>query len=247
MKEVVFLGAKPIGLRCLSYLSENAALLGINITGVCAVSGNVLSNTAEFDRICQDKDLPIFSGLDALPPCDLIISVQYPHILKARHIAQARRLAVNLHMAPLPEYRGCNQFSFAILDNATEFGVTLHCIAESIDGGDILFEQRFDIPPRCYVKDLYDLSVEAGYSLFCRHIADIVSEQYTPIPQSAYFGTRPCSYHYRNEINTIKQIDLQWPSEKIDRHLRATYFFPYEPPYTLIEGQKWYFTQCMDK
>lgn len=246
MKEVVFLGSKSIGFRCLHYLADRSAELGVAIVGVCANSGNVLSDSAQFDRFCAERGLPIFGGLDALPACDVLISVQYQHILKTRHIAKARCLAVNLHLAPLPEYRGCNQFSFAIVDGASEFGVTLHCIAEAIDGGDILFEQRFPIVPRCFVKELYDQSTEAGYDLFCRHIADLISGNYTPIPQSVYKGLRASSYHYRNEIDILKQIDPLWPSEKIDRHLRATYFPPYEPPYMFIEGQKWYFAPCKD-
>ncbi|MBK8684503.1 MAG: hypothetical protein IPN26_05660 [Bacteroidetes bacterium] len=72
---------------------------------------------------------------------DFLISVQYHQILNERHIQKARTLAINLHMAPLPEYRGCNQFSFAILDQYPEFGTTLHVMDERIDHGDILFEK----------------------------------------------------------------------------------------------------------
>lgn len=66
-------------------------------------------------------------------------------ILNAEHIGHAKNIALNLHMAPLPEYRGCNQFSFAIADNKKEFGTTIHKMDTGIDHGNILFEKRFPI------------------------------------------------------------------------------------------------------
>ena len=89
---------------------------------------------------------------------DFLISVQYHNILKKEHIQKAKVLAVNVHMAPLPEYRGCNQFSFAIIDKAKVFGTTFHVLEEGIDSGDILFENRFPISEKLTVKELYEIT-----------------------------------------------------------------------------------------
>ncbi|MBX9448199.1 MAG: hypothetical protein KL787_00100 [Taibaiella sp.] len=108
----------------------------------------------------------ILSSLDEIPECDIIYSVQHHEILKTQHIRKARSLALNLHLAPLPEYRGCNQFSFAIMDEARSFGVSIHRIDERIDHGALLFEKRFSISPDIWVEDLYQKSVNAGIELF---------------------------------------------------------------------------------
>ena len=66
-------------------------------------------------------------------------------------------------MAPLPEYKGCNQFSFAIIDEVNEFGTTIHEIEASIDSGPIIAEKRFFINNNLWVKDLYELTEKITY------------------------------------------------------------------------------------
>ena len=141
-------------------------------------------------------------------------------------------------MAPLPEYRGCNQFSFAIIDGATEFGTTLHRLEEGIDSGAILFEKRFPIPRNCFVKELYEITEKTSLELFEESMPNIINGNYELRPQEELVTERGTSYHYRNEIDEIKQIDLSWDKEKIERYYRATYFPPFEPPYAIIDGRK---------
>jgi len=243
MKKIVFLGSKAIGYQCLKYLLDKQTLLDAQVIAIgTANKNNPLDNEQTIEQLCQQHQLPMFQKLSHLPTCDFIISVQYHKILKAKHIACARQLAINLHMAPLPEYRGCNQFSFAIVDGVEEFGTTIHQLEEGIDSGSILFEKRFPIPKNCFVKDLYQLTYEHSIQLFQSHISDILTGNYTPIPQANLLATRPTSYHFRQEINDLKQIDLSWDREKIERHIRATYFPPFEPPYAMIDNRKVYFS-----
>ncbi|MGB0931599.1 MAG: formyltransferase family protein [Chitinophagales bacterium] len=241
MKSIVFLGAKAVGCYCLQYLQDHSKELDIEVIAVGIGNASKAHQKSNIQLIAEKYHIPILQSLDDLPECDFILSIQYHKILKAKHIAKARQLAVNLHMAPLPEYRGCNQFSFAILDEAEIFGTTLHQLEVGIDSGAILAEKRFSIPKGCWVQDLYQLTLTASRQLFAESIADILEGKYTPILQSELITERGTSYHFRKEINDIKQIDLQWSADKIERHIRATYFPPFEPPYTVIEGKKVYF------
>ena len=238
MKSIVFLGAKAIGSYCLQYLQEHCKELDIEVIAVGIGKASKAHQKSDIQLIAEKNQIPILQNLDELPDCDFILSIQYHKILKAQHIAKAKELAINLHIAPLPEYRGCNQFSFAILDNASTFGTTLHRLEVGIDSGDILAEKRFPIPKGCWVQDLYQLTLTASRQLFAENIAQILQGNYTTIPQSELIAERGTSYHFRKEINDIKQIDLQWSASKIERHIRATYFPPFEPPYAIIEGKK---------
>jgi len=246
MKTIVFLGAKNIGLRCLQYLLEHRISLQAEVVAAGTQQNGLAANKA-IGELCARYGIGLMEHLHQIPECDLILSVQYHRILKPQHIARARQIAVNLHMAPLPEYRGCNQFSFAILDKAKIFGATLHRLEAGIDSGDILFETRFEIPAQCWVKQLYQITETASEQLFKQHIGDIINGNYRPVPQETLLEQRGCSYHYRNEIEQIKQIDLNWSAEKIERHLRATCFPPFEPPYALVGGKKVYFTLPNDE
>lgn len=240
MKTIVYLGTKQIGFTCLQYVLQTSSQLDTKVIAVGTKSNKQGANN-DIEQLCADNNIRLIDNPDELPDCDILISVQYHRILKPRHIAKAKQIAVNLHMAPLPEYRGCNQFSFAILDNAQVFGTTLHRLEDGIDNGAILFETRFAVPNKCWAKELYQLTEKASEELFTTHLPDIISGNYSPILQEQLIPVRGTSLHYRNEIEQIKQIDLNWNAEKIARHIRATYFPPFEPPYALIDGVKVYF------
>jgi methionyl-tRNA formyltransferase len=98
-------------------------------------------------------------------------------------------------MAPVPEYRGCNQFSFAVLDGATTFGTTLHELNAGIDAGDVLFEDRFEISPTITAKELHTLTEQKSIVLFEQNIGNFLSGNYTPISQAELAKTRPQGFY----------------------------------------------------
>jgi methionyl-tRNA formyltransferase len=245
MKKIVFFGSKKIGFECLQILYNLQKKTDFSIIGV-------LTNKRGDDirNFCAVHQLSIIESLDdylLLNDVDIAISVQYHLILKKVHITKAKEITVNLHMAPLPEYRGCNQFSFAILNNDKIFGTTFHRLEEGVDSGAIMFEKRFQIPDNCWVENLHELTFKKTIELFEEHIIAIINGNYDLLPQDTYIGVRTCSIHYRNEIEKIKEIDLTWDKEKIERHIRASYMPGFEPPYTFIGATKLYFNKNYDK
>lgn len=242
-KKIAFLGAKEIGYLCFKNLLSHHLNDECKIVGVITRETN-LDGGESITSLCRKEDIPLIPDLQALldlEELDIMISVQHDQILKREHIEKAFDIAVNLHLAPLPEYRGCNQFSFAIIDGAKSFGATLHKIDEGIDNGDILFEERFKIDSdSIWVDELYQMTVEAGAKLFANHFKDLLDGNYNPVPQENFIQKRGTSIHYRKEILEIKQIDLDWEASKIDAHIRATSMPGFEPPYTIIGNQKIY-------
>lgn len=241
MSRVIFLGSKSIGYDCLKHLlsesDSKVEVIAVLTTGphpLEAPEKNIL-------HLCEENEITILPSLDHLldfDKPDYLISVQYHEILGEAHLKCARKLAINLHMAPLPEYRGCNQFSFAILDQRTEFGVTIHEMIPGVDNGDVLFEKRFQIPQDIWVKQLYAMSEEASLTLFKESLPKLLSNDFTPVSQDSLMFERGTSMHYREEINEVKQINPEWPQERIARHIRATWFPPYAPPFAIIDGEK---------
>jgi methionyl-tRNA formyltransferase len=237
--KILFLGNKDIGYECLLHLIQHQQELNIDIIGVLSQNkGSITGKASNLMALAQEHQIPALESLNELPEADFIISVQYHLILQKKHIQKAKKQAINLHMAPLPDYRGCNQFSFAILDEAKEFGTTLHVLDEGIDSGDILFEDRFPIPAQIRVKDLYDLTYQKSVDLFKRRISRLLEGKYTPIPQKNLLSQRKTHFHLRREMDDIKQIDLNWPRQKIEKYVRASYFPPFSPPYAIVDGKK---------
>jgi hypothetical protein len=95
---------------------------------------------------------------------DVTISVLWPHIIRAKALAD--HAYINIHPAPLPEYRGCNSYAHAIINGETEYGVTAHYMNAGVDTGPIIASPRFPIPEFATGRDLYDIAQDAAYRMF---------------------------------------------------------------------------------
>lgn len=204
MKRVVFLGAKKIGRECLEELFKRQEELDFSIVGVLSSPRGEL--VREFAKAHHLKLLHSLEDLLSVE-YEILLSVQYHEILKECHIATAKEIAFNLHLAPLPEYRGCNQFSFAIMNEDRKFGVTIHRLESGIDSGDIAFERRFIIPKDCFVDTLVSLANIYGVELFCESLPLMIKGGYELIPQSSIQATRR-EFHLREEIDQLKCVNL---------------------------------------
>lgn len=242
MKKIVFLGAKKIGFECLAQLFARQKELDYEIIAVGTSHRGV-----EIKEFCKTHNIKEIQNLDDLLELefDLLFSVQYHLILRQEHINCAREIAFNLHLAPLPEYRGCNQFSFAILNEDREFGVTLHKMDCGIDSGDIIFERRFAIPKDCFVGDLVELANQEGLQLFCEKLPCLINGEYEFIPQSNCVALKR-EFHYRREIEALKCVDLYGGGALIEKVIRATAMPGFEPPYCIIGGRKFCFISKSD-
>jgi methionyl-tRNA formyltransferase len=233
-RSIIYLGAKRIGAECLAWLLQQQEVLGVRVVGVLT---NARGEGVR--QVAAAAGVPDLGALEALldhPPVDLLVSVQYHRILKAPHIARGG-LAVNLHMAPVPEYRGCNQFSFAIANGDRTFGTTLHMLDTGIDSGDILAERRFPIPEGCFVEELYELTYEHSVALFREAMPEVIAGRATRTPQSVFAGTRRSGYHSRESIAELKALDLDW---------RATLMPGFPPPWCTVAGRRIEFTLSPD-
>lgn len=192
-----------------------------------------------FSSLLDGKNVLVLSEPDELLNLeyDILISVQYDRILKQKHLDVAKEINVNLHMAPLPEYRGCNQFSFAILDQKKEFGTSLHLMTPEADAGDLLFERRFKMGQDEWVQNLFERTVSESKLLFSEHFQDLLAGAYSPIPQKDLIHERGSTFHLRKEIGDVKQLDATWSIERQKLHFRASFFPPFEPP-VLIDGEE---------
>lgn len=65
-----------------------------------------------------------------------------------------RYTILNVHLAPLPKYRGRHPMHWALIDGASEFGVTIHRMDEAFDSGAIIWQKMVAISPGMSVAEL---------------------------------------------------------------------------------------------
>jgi methionyl-tRNA formyltransferase len=241
-KSVLFLGSKPIGYQCFKYLVENSSALNIELKGLLTNDNRRFDSKLSLVDYANDHEIPIIDNLDDIldmGEVDLIISIQFHLLLKQKHIDVARDIAINLHMAPLPEYRGCNQFSFAIFNQDQEFGTTIHKLEKSMDAGPILAEKRFVIPENCFVNELYELTYDHSITLFKGQIGSIIEGKYKLTSQSERMEDRKCNTYFRKDIKLLKELSLHMSTDEIDRRLRATSMPGFKMPSITIKGNEY--------
>ncbi len=234
-----FLGTRAVGYRCLEHLLDRSGDLGLVVTEVVTrmPENTALTGGMDLAVLARSRGIPVAADFDPDgPDVDLLFSVQHEHVLTPAQLARARRCAINLHMAPLPAYRGTGQFSHAVLNGAETFGTTLHEMIPAVDAGPILAQRLFPVLSHWTVEDLYRHTVEESITLFGETLDALVTDTLTPRPQ---LPTGQPAYR-RSDLTVLKKIDLTWPPDRIARTVRAFDMPGYEPAYIDIDGQRIY-------
>lgn len=125
--------------------------------------------TASLKNWAKINGIQIFESCDAAlavnPDVGLGVSVFHDRIFTAQQIARFQCL-VNLHNSPLPRYRGVRPINWALKNQETSHGVTLHDVSPGIDDGDIIAQTLFGINPEVEeVEDVYRRCLSAGQRL----------------------------------------------------------------------------------
>ena len=119
---------------------------------------------------------------------DLLFSFGTSVIVPSWILAKPDMPAVNLHAAS-PQYPGRDPHHFAVYDEATQYGATLHFMTENVDAGPIIDVELFDVPDGVRPIDLLDKANEAACRLLGKYLAIFLSGK-TPAsnPDLAWTG-----------------------------------------------------------
>ena len=150
MRTVLLIGQGPTAKSALESLLPRFDVVGL----VRDTPGEV----TEFARrhyvpVLEDASVAALeNAVDELAP-DCVVVSSYHRILPARLLAT--RPFVNVHYAPLPEYRGRATVNWAIINGRRDTAISVHVLVAALDAGPILFQQRVPIGPEDTVTDLY--------------------------------------------------------------------------------------------
>lgn len=83
------------------------------------------------------------ASLAATEP-DVLLSIAYDQILGPA-VRAAAPWCLNVHAGKLPSYRGRNIINWAIINGEREIGVTVHCMDDGVDTGDIILQRTLPV------------------------------------------------------------------------------------------------------
>lgn len=204
-QKVLFVGTRPLATRCLQYLLSRlprdrfAGILGLQPGEYGWWSGH---GVPELWELARDHEIPLVQERD-LPDLDfdLLLCCFWATIFKEDVLAKPRYGCINLHTAPLPDYRGCHAYNHAILNRADRFGTTMHYMTRGIDRGDILRMIEFPVLNGETAYDLYLRTVEYSYAMFVEVWQRLNDGSADRVPQDVFgerTGRQPRYYEERS-------------------------------------------------
>lgn len=247
-RRVIFWGSKELGRRCFARLVDHACShTEVEIVAVCVSARDAGRGATPSDAIAAlagDLGIPVFTEHDDIAvAADVGLAVGYPHVIPAAVLRRCRDGAVNLHMGPLPHYRGSKTLVHAILNGETRYGVSLHYMDAALDTGDVVAVRWMDLPGDRTAEQITDQLVEIGFDLVEEHLPRLLSGGRLPaVPQSELAETAGVlpRYYTRTSVVPLYRLSAHWDFDMLYRHVRALTTGEGRAPYLEHQGRRIY-------
>ena len=147
--------------------------------------------------------------------------MSFNQIFKERIIKYPRLKTINCHAGKLPFYRGRIVLNWVLINDATEFGITVHYVDSGIDTGDIIAQKIIPISD----DDDYSTLLEKAYigcadTLYLA-IRQFVDNRVLSIPQSEI---HPVGFYCTQRVAGDELINWNQTSRELFNFIRAICF-----------------------
>jgi methionyl-tRNA formyltransferase len=160
---------------------------------------------------------------------DCVVVSSYDRILPPALMQQCP--FVNVHYAPLPEYRGRATVNWALINGETDVAISIHELVPQLDGGQILFQQRVPIAAEDTVATLYDKLNELQGAALGAAVEGFLGGK-AGCPQDQTRATYGCT-----RLPGDGEIDWSAPTHRIHGLIRAL-VAPFPGAFTYLNGQR---------
>jgi methionyl-tRNA formyltransferase len=176
------------------------------------------------------RDPKLADRLQELAP-DVACVVAYGKLLPATLLAIPRLGFVNVHFSLLPKYRGAAPVQQAIIEGASETGVSIMQLTEGMDEGPVLATATTPIEPTDTAGSVGERLARIGGPLLVDSLKGFDAGDITPVEQDHEAAT------YAPKITTeAARIDWSWPAERIDCFTRG--LDPVPRAWTTIDNKR---------
>lgn len=162
----------------------------------------------------------VLVDIERLGP-DLIVVAAYGQFLGKRLLSIPEMGAINIHPSLLPRYRGAAPIQWALINGDQYTGVTILFVAEEMDAGDIILQERSAILPDDTAATLAPRLAEQGAGMLLQAIDRLRDGAVDAKPQDE-----------RRVVLAPKlkkedgQLDFGLPAAEIANRVRGMYPWP---------------------
>jgi len=149
---------------------------------------------------------------------DLFVSMSFNQILRSEILGLTPMGFINCHAGELPLYRGRNILNWALINDAKQFGVTVHYIDEGIDTGDIIEQVVEPITD----EDTYSTLLKRAIVLCADVLYTAVCKLYDgKAERKIQSEIHPVGFYCGRRGVGDEWIDWKWTSRRIFNFIRG--------------------------
>jgi methionyl-tRNA formyltransferase len=168
---------------------------------------------------------------------DLLVVAAHGNKISPTLLAGAKYGGINIHPSLLPKYRGATPVPHTILAGEKETGTTIIKMAEKIDTGPILAQQKMAIDPQDTAETLLTKLFSLGAEMLISILPDYLDGKLTAKPQPEHSPTPYCKRFTKEDGFVPWKLFLkERTSSGLDRKVRA--FFPWPGVSSKLPNEK---------
>jgi methionyl-tRNA formyltransferase len=184
--KTIYLGSGEFGIECLNALAASSHAPPLIITQPPHQAGRgrkprptpaaawAKDHSVEFIET-EDVNTPEMVGkITALGP-DLIVVIAFGQKIGNKLINLPPKGAINVHASLLPKYRGAAPINWAIINGERETGISIITLAEKMDAGQVLAQEKTDVGENETAGELHDRLAQIAAPLLLKTLEQIAA------------------------------------------------------------------------
>lgn len=228
-KKLTFFGSGPVAAASLRLLAQDFAIEAV------VTKPRALGHRGEVPVIAVAKQLklPVFTAANAQEldqlfdtkpfAVQLAILVDFGIIVSQKVIDYFPLGIINSHFSILPQWRGADPITFAVLSGQSKTGVSLMLLVKAMDEGPLLAFAPCDMQPDITTPRLTDELIKLSHVLLKDIVPKYIAGELQPVPQTV--TKQPVSYS-RKLVKADGIVDWSKSAEEIERQVRAYLNWP---------------------
>ncbi|GAC1392445.1 MAG: methionyl-tRNA formyltransferase [Candidatus Saccharimonadales bacterium] len=233
-KPIVFFGSGPVAAAALVLLAKNFTIEAI----ISKPKPLHHHGAAPVLEVATELNIPVFTPQNKTELTNLFrtrpvtstvgVVIDYGIIISQEVIDYFPYGIVNSHFSLLPELRGADPISFAILQNKKETGVSIMLINAALDEGMLLAQSTYVLSQSMTAPELTHDLILLSHALLVDTLPNYIDGSITPYEQDLL---TPATYS-RKLTKSDGQIDWHKSATILDCEIRA--FCEWPKSHTLI-------------
>lgn len=234
---IVFMGTPEFGLPTLKELVNYHEVVGV----VCQPDKPSNRGEVKFSKIKEyalQSNIPVFQPVNISDEFvdilktkpDMIITCAYGQIIPKDVLDFPKYGCINIHASLLPKLRGGAPIHRAIIEGHKESGITIMKMAQKMDAGDMIVQERVPILDDDTAGTLHDKLSNLAKDVMLKTIPDIINGNVTFTKQNESDVTYGFNITRKDE-----HVDFHQTTREIVNKIRG--LNPWPVSYSMLSGK----------